>query len=118
MDMKKKPTDVVETILKRPRNGEGGGIPLTRGEVAMLFIDGYAGDENSLPAEEEWTPLRADGVVEASISAHKATAKTTSGTASHAKTYSGTKTPSSFGQNGNLLSYGRKNPRRIAADRL
>jgi hypothetical protein len=43
-------SDVVETILKRPRNGAGGGIPLTRGEVAMLFLDGYAGDENSPPA--------------------------------------------------------------------
>ena len=32
------------THLARPRNGSGGGIPLTRGEVAMLFMDGYAGD--------------------------------------------------------------------------
>ena len=46
--MKKKPSDVVQTILKRPRNGAGGGIPLTRGEVAMLFIDGYAGDAPGL----------------------------------------------------------------------
>lgn len=36
--------DVTRTILARPRNGSGGGIPLTRGEVAMLFLDGYAGD--------------------------------------------------------------------------
>ncbi len=36
--------DVIETILKRPETGPGGGIPLTRGEVAMLFLDGYAGD--------------------------------------------------------------------------
>lgn len=37
-------SDVVKTILARPKNGTGGGIPLTRGEVAMLFLDGYAGD--------------------------------------------------------------------------
>ena len=37
-------SDVVQTILARPRNGSGGGIPLTRGEVAMLFLDGHAGD--------------------------------------------------------------------------
>jgi hypothetical protein len=37
-------SDIVQTILKRPRTGTGGGIPLTRGEVAMLFLDGYAGD--------------------------------------------------------------------------
>ena len=36
--------DVIQTILARPRDGNGGGIPLTRGEVAMLFLDGYAGD--------------------------------------------------------------------------
>lgn len=40
--------DVVQTILKRPRNGGGGGIPLTRGEVAMLFLDGHAGDGQEL----------------------------------------------------------------------
>lgn len=42
-----KPTelpDVVQTILKRPLTGPGGGIPLTCGEVAMLFFDGCAGD--------------------------------------------------------------------------
>jgi hypothetical protein len=45
----KKPfSDVVKTILKRPRNGSGGGIPLTRGEVAMLFLDGHAGDHPNL----------------------------------------------------------------------
>ncbi|MFZ1701402.1 MAG: hypothetical protein WBO10_16145 [Pyrinomonadaceae bacterium] len=37
-------SDVVKTILARPQSGSGGGIPLTRGEVAMLFLDGYAGD--------------------------------------------------------------------------
>jgi hypothetical protein len=47
---KKAYSDVVQTILKRARNGTGGGIPLTRGEVAMLFLDGYAGDFNSPPA--------------------------------------------------------------------
>jgi hypothetical protein len=36
--------DVVQTILARPRTGSGGGIPLIRGEVAMLFLDGHAGD--------------------------------------------------------------------------
>jgi hypothetical protein len=36
-------SDAVRTILKRPRIGAGSGIPLTRGEVAMLFLDGYAG---------------------------------------------------------------------------
>ncbi|MBK9163993.1 MAG: hypothetical protein IPM21_08780 [Acidobacteria bacterium] len=45
----KKPfSDAVKTILKRPRNGPGGGIPLTLGEVAMLFLDGYAGDHPNL----------------------------------------------------------------------
>jgi len=44
MPEKKSYSDVVQTILKRPCNGAGGGIPLTRGEVAMLFLDGYAGD--------------------------------------------------------------------------
>lgn len=41
-------SDVVQTILARPRSGTGGGIPLTRGEVAMLFLDGYAGDAPGL----------------------------------------------------------------------
>lgn len=41
-------SDVVQTILARPRTGPGGGIPLTRGEVATLFLDGYAGDHPDL----------------------------------------------------------------------
>ena len=36
--------DTVQSILRRPPTGIGGGIPLTRGEVAMLFLDGHAGD--------------------------------------------------------------------------
>jgi hypothetical protein len=36
--------DAIRTILARSMSGAGGGIPLTRGEVAMLFLDGYAGD--------------------------------------------------------------------------
>ena len=40
--------DTVQTILRRPRTGPGGGIPLTRGEVAMLFLDGHAGDHPDL----------------------------------------------------------------------
>ena len=36
--------DIIEKLLCRPADGIGGGIPLSRGEVAMLFIDGYAGD--------------------------------------------------------------------------
>ncbi|MEQ1607195.1 MAG: hypothetical protein ABL999_20220 [Pyrinomonadaceae bacterium] len=38
-------SDVVKTILARPKTCDGGGIPLTRGEVALLFLDGYAGDD-------------------------------------------------------------------------
>jgi hypothetical protein len=45
---KKRYSDVVRTILKRPLTGTGGGIPLTGGEVAMLFLDGYAGDHPNL----------------------------------------------------------------------
>ena len=41
---RKRYNDVIQTILARPRTGSGGGIPLTRGEVAMLFLDGHAGD--------------------------------------------------------------------------
>jgi len=41
-------SDIVEVILARPQDGTGGGIPLTRGEVAMLFIDGYASDGSGL----------------------------------------------------------------------
>ncbi len=36
--------DIIKTLLRRPADGTGGGIRLSRGEVAMLFIDGYAGD--------------------------------------------------------------------------
>ena len=42
--MKREYSDVVKTILARPQDGAGGGIPVTRGEAAMLFFDGYAGD--------------------------------------------------------------------------
>lgn len=48
-------SDVVKTILARPLTGAGGGIPLTRGEVAMLFLDGYAGD---FPG---WLDIRSQG---------------------------------------------------------
>lgn len=69
----KKPfSDVVKTILKRPRNGSGGGVPLTRGEVAMLFLDGYAGDGPNLldirsqgyGDDNEWDGLTTDDVLE------------------------------------------------------
>lgn len=69
----KKPySDVVKTLLKRPRNGTGGGIPLTRGEVAMLFIDGYAGDHPNLldvrsqgyGQDDEWYGLTDEDVIE------------------------------------------------------
>lgn len=40
--------DVVQAILNRTARGPGGGIPLTRGEVAMLFLDGHAGDRPGL----------------------------------------------------------------------
>jgi len=64
--------DVVHTILARPRNGAGGGIPLTRGEVAMLFLDGYAGDDPSLldirsqgyGEDNEWDGLTYDDVLD------------------------------------------------------
>ena len=68
----KKPyTDVVQTILKRPRNA-GGGIPLTRGEAAMLFLDGYAGDHPNLldirsqgyGDDNDWDGLTEDDVLE------------------------------------------------------
>ena len=67
----KKPySDVVQTILNRPRNGAGGGIPLTRGEVAMLFLDGYAGDGPGLldirsqgyGEDDEWDGLTEDDI--------------------------------------------------------
>lgn len=69
----KKPySDVVKTILKRPRNGTGGGITLTRGEVAMLFLDGYAGDHPNLldirsqgyGDNTDWDGLTTDDVLE------------------------------------------------------
>jgi hypothetical protein len=69
----KKPySDVVRTILKRARNGTGGGIPLTRGEVAMLFLDGYAGDDKNLldirsqgyGEDNDWDGLTEDDVLE------------------------------------------------------
>jgi hypothetical protein len=41
-------SDVVQTILNRAERGPGGGIPLSRGEVAMLFLDGHAGDHPDL----------------------------------------------------------------------
>ena len=41
-------TDLIQTILSRPNRGPGGGIPLTRGEVAMLFLDRHAGDAPGL----------------------------------------------------------------------
>ena len=69
----KKPySDVVRTILNRPRNGAGGGIPLTRGEVAMLFLDGYAGDDKDLldirsqgyGEDNDWHGLTEDDILE------------------------------------------------------
>jgi hypothetical protein len=42
--------DIIQTILARPLNGAGGGIPLTHGEVVILFLDNYAGDVGSPPA--------------------------------------------------------------------
>ena len=64
--------DVVQTILARPRNGSGGGIPLTRGEVAMLFLDGHAGDHPNLldirsqgyGTDNNWDGLTEDDVLE------------------------------------------------------
>jgi hypothetical protein len=69
---KKAYSDVVQTILKRARNGTGGGIPLTRGEVAMLFLDGYAGDDKNLldirsqgyGEDNDWDGLTEDDVLE------------------------------------------------------
>lgn len=70
-------SDVVRTILKRPRTGTGGGIPLTRGEVAMLFLDGYAGDRPWLldirsqgyGDDEDWDGLTPDDILENSDTA-------------------------------------------------
>jgi len=65
-------SDVVRTILARPQNGAGGGIPLTRGEVAMLFLDGYAGDDLHLldirsqgyGEDSNWDGLTTEDVLE------------------------------------------------------
>jgi len=65
-------TDVVRTILAWPRNEPGGGIPLTRGEVAMLFLDGYAGDGPKLldirsqcyGEDNDWDGLTIDDVLQ------------------------------------------------------
>lgn len=62
--------DVIQTILARPRNGSGGGIPLTRGEVAMLFLDGHAGDGPGLldirsqgyGEDDQWDGLTTDDI--------------------------------------------------------
>jgi len=64
--------DVVQTILARPQSGSGGGIPLTRGEVAMLFLDGYAGDGPGLldirsqgyGEDNDWDGLTTEDVLE------------------------------------------------------
>lgn len=64
--------DVVQTILARPQSGSGGGVPLTRGEVAMLFLDGYAGDDPSLldvrsqgyGDDNDWDGLTHDDVLD------------------------------------------------------
>jgi len=63
-------SDVVIAILARPRNGSGGGIPLTRGEVAMLFLDGWAGDgpilldvrSQGYGDDDDWDGLTADDI--------------------------------------------------------
>ncbi|MBV9217532.1 MAG: hypothetical protein JO053_15300 [Acidobacteria bacterium] len=62
--------DIVQTILARPMNGSGGGIPLTRGEVAMLLMDGYAGDGPGLldirsqgyGEDDDWDGLTHDDI--------------------------------------------------------
>jgi hypothetical protein len=72
-----RPSDAVQTILSRPMNGKGGGIPVTRGEVAMLFLDGYAGDSPSLidirsqgyGDDDDWDGLTLDDVLEDSDTA-------------------------------------------------
>ena len=69
---KKRYSDVVQTILKRPRTGTGGGISLTRGEVAMLFLDGYAGDGRGLldirsqgyGEDDDWDGLTSDDILQ------------------------------------------------------
>ncbi len=70
-------TDVVQTILARPKTGVGGGIPLTRGEVAMLFLDGYAGDGPGLldvrsqgyGEDDDWDGLSREEILEDSDTA-------------------------------------------------
>ena len=65
-------SDVVRTILVRKKTGEGGGIPLTRGEVAMLFMDGHAGDGPGLldirsqgyGEDNDWDGLTYDDVLD------------------------------------------------------
>jgi hypothetical protein len=65
-------TDVVKTILARPQTGTGGGIPLTRGEVAFLFMDGHAGDGPGLldirsqgyGEDMDWDGLTVEDVLE------------------------------------------------------
>jgi len=66
-------SDVVKTILARPQTGKGGGIPLTRGEVAMLFLDGYAGDRQGFlldirsqgyGEDDDWDGLTTEDVLE------------------------------------------------------
>ena len=65
-------SDVVRAMLRRNRKGPGGGIPLTRGEVAMLFLDGYAGDAPGLldirsqgyGEDDDWDGLTAEDVLE------------------------------------------------------
>src|ERR1043166_4518682 len=65
-------SDVVRTILAREQNGTGGGIPLTRGEVAMLFLDGYAGDcpglldirSQGYGEDNDWDGLTTEDVLE------------------------------------------------------
>ena len=65
-------TDVIRTILSRLNRGPGGGIPLTRGQVAMLFLDGHAGDGPGLldirsqgyGDDDMWNGLTTDDVIE------------------------------------------------------
>ncbi|MGI8811747.1 MAG: hypothetical protein ACR2IH_04370 [Pyrinomonadaceae bacterium] len=65
-------SDVVQTILSRRQKGSGGGIPLTRGEVAMLFLDGYAGDGPGLldvrsqgyGEDSDWNGLTRDDILD------------------------------------------------------
>lgn len=65
-------TDVVNTILARSKVGLAGGIPLTRGEVAMLFLDGYAGDGPGLldirshgyGESDDWDGLTVEDILE------------------------------------------------------